>query len=93
VFHDNHRIARVAQALKGSGRAAQVPRMETHARFIEHRTSITSPGAQDRWWINALGFAAGECPVGAGSRSVRENQGRLRPGKPQRARTSFRRMT
>ena len=60
VFHDQHGVAEVAQALQGPQQAIVVPLMQADARFVEDVKHANQPRSDLGRQADALGFAAAE---------------------------------
>ena len=60
MFHDNDRIAEIAQALQGLEEAGVVALVETDGRLVQYIKNAGQTGADLRGKADALAFAAGE---------------------------------
>ena len=72
MLDDQKRVAFVAQAPEDADQAVNIPRMQTDARFVEHKKSVDQRGAQASRQIHSLHFAAGEGARGTVQREISE---------------------
>ena len=60
VFHDDHRVAGVAEVFEEAHQPGGVAGMEAHAGFIEDEQGVDQAGTQAGGEVDTLGFTAGE---------------------------------